>query len=442
MPVHGGGGPITVLSGIVGPSNVLYVDVAGSNTTGTRGDASKPYLTVQAAVNAASTGDQIRIGPGTFTSTAAITRPVGVTRLSFVGSGSGPLGLTASCVTTLISSSSAFPLFDLGVNLGLVSMQFEGLLLAAAAGGTVIRADGSAYAANGFAGNGVSFTNCHITGTAALDLKYTRNWQFTNCIVNGTQSIVSGGTHTFDQCKNGGTCTYNYDGADPLRTTNQLAIVFRGPGLAQPVGALNIVLSGQARFYGDAACTLTSLTGNVLSVSAALRPSIVYNGTVGTIDFQSTAAKMLPDTTANSITLDFTGCMLTGASALFEVAGAAAQQTVNMTGATGSAAAQTIRANAGIALTARGNAFRAPTYVTAGTGTINPGQVILAPVALAGANQAVALGFTSPVTTYVPQVSLDTLVTGAHAENTFTTVGFNLQTAAGGGIARVSVTWP
>ncbi len=427
-------------SSVVGPSNVLYVDVAGVDATGVRGNAARPFLTPQAAINAALTGDQIRFGPGVFACAATLVIPAATTRLSFWGCGSGPLVNAGSMVTQLTGPAAGW-LFDLGVNLGLSNLNFQDMALSPGSA-QMIRADGSGYAANGFIPFGVQFVNCSIIGVTCLDLKYTRNWRFVNCIVNGIVNIVDGGIHIFEQCQIGGSAhTYSYDGTNPLRTSTQLAVIMRGPGLAQPTGALNIIMSGQARLWADTSFTATSITGNLLSVSGALRPSIVYSGSVGTIDFQSTAAKMLPDTTVNSMTLDFSGCVLTGASALFEVTAPATAQIVNMTGVTGSAAAQTIRANAGIALTARGNAFRAPTYVTAGTGTINPGQLNFT-VALAGAVQACPLGFTSPVTTYVAQASPDVFATGLVACVGHAATTFNLQSAAGGGNARVSVTWP
>lgn len=44
----------------------IYVDSTGSNSTGARGNPSKPYLTAQAAYNAAEVGDTIKLGYGTF----------------------------------------------------------------------------------------------------------------------------------------------------------------------------------------------------------------------------------------------------------------------------------------------------------------------------------------------------------------------------------------
>jgi hypothetical protein len=48
-------------------SKLLIVDPNGNDSTGTKGDISKPYLTIEAAVAAASSGDTIEVMPGAYT---------------------------------------------------------------------------------------------------------------------------------------------------------------------------------------------------------------------------------------------------------------------------------------------------------------------------------------------------------------------------------------
>lgn len=48
-------------------SKVLFVDPNGNDTTGTKGDITKPFVTIEAAVVAASTGDTIEVMPGSYT---------------------------------------------------------------------------------------------------------------------------------------------------------------------------------------------------------------------------------------------------------------------------------------------------------------------------------------------------------------------------------------
>lgn len=69
--------PSTFLSqNILSPSGkVTFVDsVNGSNSTGTRANAGLPFLTLDAAVTAASSGDAIQAGPGSYTVTNSIAK--------------------------------------------------------------------------------------------------------------------------------------------------------------------------------------------------------------------------------------------------------------------------------------------------------------------------------------------------------------------------------
>lgn len=62
--------PITITRPV---GNTLFVDaVNGNDSTGTRGDASKPFLTMSAALSASSAGDVIEVGPGTYAETTNI----------------------------------------------------------------------------------------------------------------------------------------------------------------------------------------------------------------------------------------------------------------------------------------------------------------------------------------------------------------------------------
>lgn len=75
----------------------LYVDIdTGDDGTGTRGDISKPYATVNAAHAAASAGDQIFCGPGTHELTAALTIS---NNISLIGCGQGVTFIKMTNVT-------------------------------------------------------------------------------------------------------------------------------------------------------------------------------------------------------------------------------------------------------------------------------------------------------------------------------------------------------
>jgi hypothetical protein len=72
------------LFGYLPVSASIFVDVAGSDTTGLRGRRDKPFLTIAAAIAVAVAGDLIIIGPGTFTPSAVLVPPAGA---SLFGSG-------------------------------------------------------------------------------------------------------------------------------------------------------------------------------------------------------------------------------------------------------------------------------------------------------------------------------------------------------------------
>ena len=55
-----------------GGNNTLYVSKQGNNATGTKGDRSKPYLTIQAAINAAVGGDVVLVMEGTYVENVAL----------------------------------------------------------------------------------------------------------------------------------------------------------------------------------------------------------------------------------------------------------------------------------------------------------------------------------------------------------------------------------
>lgn len=68
--------------GTASVGKTIFVDsVNGNDSTGTRGDASKPFLTVGAALAATgiTTGDVVFVRPGTYNLTSGITLPTGVT---------------------------------------------------------------------------------------------------------------------------------------------------------------------------------------------------------------------------------------------------------------------------------------------------------------------------------------------------------------------------
>ena len=88
--------------------NTVFVDsVNGNDTTGQRGDFTKPFLTVAAGLAAAQSGDQVSVLSGTYNLAAGITIPDGV---SLRGSD------TSSCIIQMLGVGGATTLVTMGDN--------------------------------------------------------------------------------------------------------------------------------------------------------------------------------------------------------------------------------------------------------------------------------------------------------------------------------------
>lgn len=88
--------------------NTVFVDsVNGNDTTGARGDFTKPFLTVAAGLAAAQSGDQVSVLSGTYNLAAGITIPAGV---SLRGSD------TSGCIIQMLGVGGATTLITMGDN--------------------------------------------------------------------------------------------------------------------------------------------------------------------------------------------------------------------------------------------------------------------------------------------------------------------------------------
>ena len=63
-----------VVSGGTNFANVLFVDPNGNDGTGAKGDNTKPFLTLEAARDAATTGDTVIVNTGTYTTTSNLAK--------------------------------------------------------------------------------------------------------------------------------------------------------------------------------------------------------------------------------------------------------------------------------------------------------------------------------------------------------------------------------
>lgn len=383
-----GGDAVWVPSSGQGPwSSVLYVDgTRGSDTTGQRGNESRPFLTIQAANNAMSNGDIVMIAMQNFSISAALTIPATVVNYGIISAlqkdnGTGGPGARIT--------SSANDTFSLGANLGLSRFTISNIALSNLnAGKACILADFSTYALN--AGASLLVDSCNITGDIIT--------LYANAVVIAGQAsggslaawtFTDGGNVTFRNSydASGVTLTLAYDLSHALcRTTQTLLSI----GLGAKGGA--ITMTGQSRISVDALSQIASLAGSGLNTNAAPArvPSISCLGVVtGTINFR-TAGTELPDT-ATALTVQFIGGLLQSSSFAFKVGGAAANfQSVSMNGVHTIVAA-TFIADVKIHLTLRGAMLVVPTLSTPGADgdIVPPSPLVIAPVAVAANPQTI-----------------------------------------------------
>lgn len=419
-------------------STTLFVDnVRGSDdptTGGRRGDISRPFLTIQAALNAMLTDDLVQFGPQVFAIAAQLTVPATVIRGQVAGYKTPPLLSSAATPGCTIISSAVANAWELGANLGLARWLMTDLIHS---GNKIISADGSVapYAKDTFLVSGLYMTNCvgFVTTKYATQVVMqdhgVGNYVFTG---NGTVQIIA-------MEGSGGNFTLTWDAADALTTTanNGLQIL-----AGSQIGA--ITMAKQAHLTVDEVSRVSTISGSGgLNVSGASVPSISCCGYLNNVDF-ATAGSELPDT-ATALTVDFRGARfyysdrvnVVPATVLkWKVGGAGANpQSVKLDGSQ-TLPGCAITADVNINISCRGASMPGTTFATPGaTGTIlPPNPYVMTSTAIAGTTQAVAFGFRTGVTNYAVTYSSDnaaSVPTGVVTSKTST--GFNVGVVAAGG---------
>lgn len=301
VPLGGGGG------GVVGPSNVLYVDASGNDGTAVRGDASKPFLTIQAAVASASDGDQVRIGPGLWDVSFIQIIP-SVTRLSIVGS-----GITS---TVLARTGGAFSLFSLPSTMKRCTLSDFAVVDSTLQ--TSIDADGTG-GGGAYLGEGLVLRNLLISNNGGLTLNaaYVSRLFIENLDAGG----VLGSNITINTCRierffnvRWGNVFRFFRNLDAPSAPSSLSSLHVDViSAARSVSAGSVYLGGHPNVLFDDECYLggglgVDPFGPALSVSSGgATPQIRFYGEAATsINFQSVFGSGIPDT-ANPVLLDFSG---------------------------------------------------------------------------------------------------------------------------------------
>lgn len=195
-------GPSQVLTG-----NTLWVDsVNGNNSTALPGRQDLPYLTISAAIAASSSGDQIQIRPGTYSSESFPLTPI--TNTSLIGQDLSTTIISAPSVST---STTMFS-FGAGASIGVRNLTF--LLTSSTAGLTLI----------GILGAGVSdslncqITNCLISLTCTATSTTMYGLELTAASTSLAYEVIMNNCQVFCLASSATSGTVNC-----VRTTNSLA---------------------------------------------------------------------------------------------------------------------------------------------------------------------------------------------------------------------------
>lgn len=382
----------TAAAGVVGPSNAVYVDIAGNDTTGTRGNAAFPFLTIEAALAVTQQGDEVLISPGLFTPTVSLTPPVGVTRLIIRGSGTV---VTTDGVTpvggTIISDDAlaGAPVLNF-VNV-MDSLTLAEFAIDDHGFSPPIMLDGSTSAGL-FGLHGIFIENVYTNGLTTSQAKYVNILRVTGGSLGTAFGMILTTCSSAIFRDTSGAFVVGWDNADALKpTTARGAVEFFGVRIS----TLNVV--HQAHVLINAGTVITGVfNGTSLDTSGGLALLLRCQARVeGAVTFDGTAgSSKLPDT-AVACVVDFDSSVITGASFSFAVTGAPAvnRQIVSLRNATVTVAA--ITAGSAIDMGLNGPVLGSTTTVTAsGTpvGTVsNPSLVQTNPPPAVGATGNVTI---------------------------------------------------
>jgi hypothetical protein len=311
--------------GVVGPLSTVYVEPPspagrGNDATGERGNAARPFATLQAALTAASDGDTIALSSGTY---APPTGPVkaALQTLNIIGTGA------STCV--IESTSAPLPCLDVGGTARNLFM-VRGLRMQNTAGGFAFAADGSGAAVGTFFNSALALAECTIAqGDLVVKYAGTLVAELVVYVGSGTCKLESIGTKILDNII-APACAWQItdDNDDPLAPTAGGTVQL---GIAQVfacelLGA--ITLDMQARMAADRATTLgvVSIAGSAAVAGPGWVPSPqAFLGSVAGV-----IANPMPDATQ---TIDVSGARITGPSNIVAPPGAVNTITLNASGA-------------------------------------------------------------------------------------------------------------
>jgi len=305
-----------------GPSNALYVDQNGNDGTAVRGNANRPWATIQAAISAAQDGDQVRIGPGTWTLDQNTVLqpnsggPTPTNRLSIVGSGQGATkivrnGASSAPLFYIPSTQKKFELRDLAIQ------DVTSFATATISGSGVI--SGGTYLDEGFYLSNVA-TIPTIFTWEFVNLGYASYVYVDNLDAQGFASIAFNTCRIerFSNVRLGSNIRINRDldnVAKPVSLTASHTDVFQGARLG------SILLEGHPDVQFAADCSALGMSvyiGSSLTVSTTgVTPKIRFWGTMespvggppASVQFGAFDSIRFPDV-PQKLVLDFRGAKI------------------------------------------------------------------------------------------------------------------------------------
>ena len=425
-----------VISGVVGPSNVAFVDVIGG-AGGMVGNAALPFATIAQALAALAVAGlvkcQVRIGPGNFIADNPPI-PAALKDLSIVGS--------VPQTTYVQTATPGTNLFDLGVNLPRDNFNALGFTVSAP-GGLAFRYDGQTQWTNNLAfAAGALSIGCPIVG-GDIDIKRLGTLATVGpaflCFGACTLAQVSQEL-AFDGPLFGQGLTFTQDFDDPMRGANPLNNMTVTSGFFGGDVVVNkqaVIEAFNSNCDGTIRGTLTPAVGGQDPGGA-----IWHSCVIRAIDFR-TGANILPDT-AKSCKLDFTDSFIRE-SADFKVAGAGVNfQNVSLRGCTLFESTNVPLIGHNVHCDARGASAWGPFYFGTpdDTGDVSYGTFVIGPVDASALPNPVpiAMPFRLPNNNYAVALDSDDATMLPLGTTARTTLQIDVTVAVNSGNLRATIT--
>lgn len=433
---------VLATAGVVGGDNVVYVETAangGSNATGTRGDPSKPYETLAAAIAVCVSGDILRIGVGDFSGNGvAAAWPAGLDKLTIIGSGCSLSAVGGTVITNTANDGSH--IFQPPNTADYLEIRD---LYASVTAGT-----GRSLYCNGTGGGGAFLGGNSASGSGGLVLKNVVLTGAVNTMYllgvglgwfDGVVCSLASGTGLVTEIATSNILmasrcafadvTFSYDDA---LAAEPASLPYLEHGYRSCTFGV-ITCTGTPNLNFDVACVATTLRGSSLTFTASYAPKITFAGLVGTVDFY-TGGREWPETTVSQ-RLDLPGARITTSLKARKTGTGGNVLTVDARRAVLPSSASTVEAGEEIILDIRGavTPLDGSNLVTSTSGLILPSTILkLHACDGGGSPDTVSFGFTASAAPNNAQATGRTTATAPLAITGTSATGVTLAYAGAG----------